>query len=265
MKNFSFFKNRRNNASGEIRVNQMAEILGARINPKSGYEKDICIYVKECPREFVPENTYMDIVDQTYFIPWLLEHPFVKVISLSRIAQEYISKILNRKDVILLPQHHCNYLRESRNREEVKTVGIIGSPECGSIYFGLVDRLKDIGLDIIVRRNPRRRSQVVDFYKSIDIQVAYRPQITEVDNNMLTSLKLVNASSFGVPTVAYPEKSYVDEFDGCFLPAYSEDDLFLNIKRLKEEPLLYAELLGKAKERTEKYHIENIVELYKQL
>ena len=263
MKEFSFFKNRRSNASNEIRVNQISEFLGGKINPKEGYESDVCIYIKRIPPINHPEKSYIDIIDQPSCIPWLLERSSIKVIAVSRITQKYISKIINR-DVIFLPQHHCNYLRESRDRDEVNVVGIIGSPDGECSYNGLFDRLKKIGLNLIVCRNPRHRENVVSFYKNIDIQIAYRPQTLEWDK-FHTSLKLVNASSFGIPTVAYPEKSYIEEFGGCFLSALSEEDLFMNIKKLKEEPFLYEDLSERAKLRTEKYHIENIAKLYQQL
>jgi len=263
MKEFSFFKNRRHSVSNTIRVYQIANFLAAKINPSEGYENDICIYVKRTPPIDYTEKTYIDIIDQPSYISWLLEHPLIKVIVSSFVTQEYLSDILHN-DIFLIPQHHCNYFRESRSRQDIKTVGIIGSPENECSYNGLFGRLKDIGLDLTICRNPRKAYKVVNFYKNIDIQIAYRPQTSEMDN-FHTSLKLVNASSFGVPTVAYPEKSYVDEFGGCFLPAISEDELFTGIKRLKEEPSLYEDLSERAKERTEKYHIESIGKLYRQL
>ncbi len=263
MKSFSFFKNRRHSLSNIIRADQIASFLIAKINPDKDYENDICIYVKRTPPVNYSEKTYLDIIDQPAYIPWLLKNPLMKVIVTSAVTQKYLFKIL-RNDIFLIHQHHCNYFREVRDRDEVKVVGIIGSPEGECSYDGLVGRFREIGLDLIICRNPRKRYQVINFYKKIDIQIAYRPQVSEMDN-FRTSLKLVNASSFGVPTVAYPEKSYVEEFGGCFLPAFSEDDLFINIKRLKEEFSLYEDLSEKAKERTEKYHIGNIGKLYQQL
>jgi glycosyltransferase involved in cell wall biosynthesis len=191
-------------------------------------------------------------------------YPYLGVIVTSRIAWGYVSRILGRKDIILIPQHHCNYLRENRDRKEVKVVGIIGSPECeGPNNESFIGRLKEVGLELAICRNPRSRGKVVNFYKNIDIQVVYRPH--QIENNMLTSLKLANAGSFGIPTVACPEKSYINEFDGCFLPVHSEEELFLEIKRLKEEPSLYEDLSEKAKAKAEKYNIENIAKLYRQL
>jgi hypothetical protein len=40
----SFFTKK--GGSGEIRGKQVAEYIGARLNPETNFEKDLCIYVK---------------------------------------------------------------------------------------------------------------------------------------------------------------------------------------------------------------------------
>src|SRR5512139_3024520 len=103
----SFF--RRHGGSGEIRATQMAEWLGARVNPRKGYEDDICIYVKMQPPENYPRKSYLDIVDGEERVSWLLKHPDIGVIASSLSGHDYLCRKLQRAGIVYIPQHHCNY------------------------------------------------------------------------------------------------------------------------------------------------------------
>ncbi len=268
MKQFSFFRINRTRTSGMIRTDQIAEFLPSRINPVEGYEGDICIYNKMQPPENFPASSYYDINDLFPFAPWILDHPRIKVITMSRIQHDYVSYVLNRDDIVLIPQHHCNYSRESRDRNEVKVVGLIGGNRSYELDRSkLPDAFKQIGMEYIECIKPTNRQAVVDFYKKIDIQIAFRPNrsLSKEIGKLGTSLKIANGGSFGIPTVTFPEPTYVDEFSGCFLTAYSEGELIKEVKRLKNDPVLYNELSEQLKSKTEKYHIEHIIKLYKQL
>ena len=81
---------------------------------------------------------------------------------------------------------------------------------------------------------------------------------------MLSSLKLANASSFGIPTVAFPEEVFVNEFDGCFVPVHTPEELIRGVRELMDISV-YNDLAEKSRDRSEKYHIEHIAELYQQL
>ena len=266
MKRFSFFTSERNRgASKTIRADQVAEFLGARINPVSNFDNDICIYVKCYPPDDCPINSYFDMNDIYPFTEWIIGHPKVKVIVMSKMAQEYISKVADRDDIVLLPQHHCNYLREKREREEICTAGIVGGKRsCEFDHSKLKAMLGDIGVGYIECLHPNSREQVVDFYKEIDIQIVFRPRRTMYMTTS-TSLKLANACSFGIPTVAFPERAFIDEFDGCFLPVNTPEEIIKEVKRLREDRALYNHLSMMGRDRAEKYHIEHIAKLYQQL
>lgn len=268
MKRFSFFK--LDNCAGcTIRADQVSEYLeNAKVNPTEGYENDVCIYSVIKPPEDHPENCYWDMNDIFPFVDWAMENPEVKIITLSNPARDFVASVLGRNDVICLPQHHCNFDREVRQRDEVRTVGIVGgmrSYEGDKIF--LRHLLEDMGIRYVECIHPRTRSAVVDFYRRVDIQIVYRPgkYNSRGPGFLSSSLKLTNASSYGIPTVSLPEKAFVDEFDGCFLAVNSRDELLKGIKKLKDDPVFYKELSEKARERAEKYHIENIVKLYQQL
>ena len=53
--------------SSMIRGDQIADYIGAKLNPSSGFEDDVCIYVKphveRPPFDFKGKKSYLDIVD----------------------------------------------------------------------------------------------------------------------------------------------------------------------------------------------------------
>jgi len=81
----------------------------------------------------------------------------------------------------------------------------------------------------------------------------------------MNPLKLSNAGSYGIPTVAYPEPAYIAEWNDECLWASTISELVAQVKRLKETPSLYADISGRAVAKAEGYHIENIAQLYEQL
>ena len=122
-------------------------------------------------------------------------------------------------------------------------------------------RLAKIGLDSVEKTTFNGRRGVGWFYQTVDIQIAWRPNADEFRNH----LKLSNAGSYGIPTVAYSEESYVSEYDGCFIPARSIDELIIKVKELKDNPDLYNLMAKRVMARAENYHIEHIAKLYQKL
>lgn len=269
MRNISLFCSEK--GAGQIRAYQIAPLLNARINPTEGYEDDICIYVKKEPPINHPRHSYLDIVDARERILWLLRNPNIGVIASSDVAQMFLSKRLNRKDILLIPQQHCNFERFKRDRKEIKVAGFIGVPN--SMVWPLEEvekKLKDIGVELKINTTYKKREDVVNFYKQIDIQILFRTCYTVINKRvseglLRTCLKLQNASSFGIPTVSFPEPGYVEEYEGLFIEAYSLDSLIDGVKALKESKELYNSYVTKGLEKAEQYHIDNIIKLYKKL
>ena len=270
---FQFFYAR--GGSGYIRGEQMAEYLGGKKNPTEGYEDDICIYVKIIPPDPHPKHSYSDVDDSPSAAEHLKTHPELGVIAISETAKDYLNKSLNRNDVVFIPHQHCNFERRLRPNRPVKTVGIIGSKITAfqSPIEPFRRELAKMGIELkfeqdywnTYKSTPDRemRLNVADFYYSIDIQVGFRPR------SIYTSMapfqnpnKLGNSSSFGIPMVAYPEASYIREWDGCFVPANSIDEMLAQIKRLKDDPVFYKEIADKALSRAEDYHIDQVSKRY---
>jgi hypothetical protein len=253
----------------------MAKYLGGKENPTTGFENDICIYVKIIPPENHPQHSYSDVDDSPKAAEHLKTHPELGVIAISETAKDYLSKFLNRNDVVFIPHQHCNFERRLRPDRPVKTVGIIGSKITAFQYpvEQFRKELAKMGLELkfeqdywnTYKSTPDRemRLNVADFYYSIDIQVGYRPRV--IFRGMApfqNPNKLGNSSSFGIPMVAYPEPSYVREWGGCFVPTNSIEEMLVQIKRLKDNPVFYKKIADKALRRAEDYHIDNVSKLY---
>lgn len=273
--NYSFFYAA--GGSGYIRGKQMADYLGGKHNPTEGYENDVCIYVKKTPPDGYPKHTVMDVDDAPRAVEWLKTHTDTGVIAISLTAKEYLEKVLNRKDIVFIPHQHINFDRYINPVREVKVVGIIGS--ITSFQYPIDDlraKLLAVGLELryepeywkTYKDNPKQdmRHNIIDFHKEMDIQIVWRPHGFSAGQDPLRNPnKLGNASSFGIPTVSYPEKSYIREWEGCFIPANTIDDLVGHCRLLKEDRVYYDYFSKKALERSEQYHIEKIAELYRAL
>ena len=274
--NFSFFY--KPGGSGYIRGFQMANYLGGKHNPTEGYENDICIYVKILPPENYPKHTYYDVDDSVKAVPWLKTHTDTGIIGISLTACEYLQNTLKRDDIIFIPHQHVNFERWVRPLDRpVTNVGIIGSVTAFQYPIDdLREKLRDVGLTLsyepdywVTYRSTAQREMrlnIVDFHKTMDIQVVWRPHGFSASQDPLRNPnKLGNASSFGIPTVAFPEVDYVDEWGGYFIEAWSIDQLISKCKRLKDDPAYYSFYANKALQRAEQYHIEKIARIYRKL
>jgi glycosyltransferase involved in cell wall biosynthesis len=275
-KNFSFFYAR--GGSGYIRGKQMAQYLGGKENPTEGYENDICIYVKVHPPDSHPLHSYLDVDDSGVAVLHVKTHPELGVIAISEIAKDYLEEFLGRRDVVFIPHQHCNFERRVRPDRPVKTVGIIGSKVTAFEYpiQPFREKLAKMGLELkfeedywnTYKTNEKQemRLNVADFYYSIDIQVGFRPKpIYWIRDHLQNPNKLGNSSSFGIPMVAYPEPSYEREWDGCYVPARTIEEMLAQIKRLKDDPVFYKEIADRALKRSENYHIDQVAKRYLKL
>ena len=261
--NLSFFTNY-GIGSGKIRGDQIANYMGAKLNPTWGYENDICIYVKKQPPDNFPKTSYFDIVDGKEHLGWLQNHPEIGVIGMTKPSQFFLSNILSRDNIHIIPQHHCNFEGTQREPREVKVVGYIGGErQLQYNYKKLEFDLSKVGLDFKFKTIFNTRKEVVDFLNSIDINIAFRLRIR--GRQLRGALKLANAGSFGIPSVAYPEIGYEAEFKDCYLKATTEKDLISGCKRLMEDTELYDDIAKRALVRSGEYHISKIAPLYEKL
>lgn len=251
--------------SSMIRGDQIADYLGAKLNPTSGYENDVCIYVKPMVRkgdDFTFEGkAYLDIIDGHNLGQLAQKHPEVGVITCSQADFDTMSKELSNK-IYLIPQHHCNFERLKRNSTEIKRIGVIGT--AGAFPYlpeGLKEELTKRNIELVEFSRFFKRQDIIDFYMSIDLQIVWRPYKKILSN----PLKIVNAASFGIPTIALDEPAF-REFKGAYMPVDSLKMFLYCLDQMMEPnhssyPMLSSNCLQKAEE----YHIENVAKLYKEL
>jgi hypothetical protein len=254
-----FVFHRRRGGSGQIRGSQMAEHFKARLNPSEPwhYDFDVHIWIKQEPQDLtLPGKHYLDVLDAQERVPWLEKHPECGVIASSQTGYDYLRKRLNRDDVYLIPQHHVNLERVTRDRDKMKVAGVVGGP--GAIQCDL-DELKRVlaeqGFEFRWLRHFRNPPEIVDFYRGLDVQIIWRRQNRPLKN----PLKIYNAMSFGIPTVGYPELAY-NELDGYYWPARTFAELEVQLDRLKE-----GFDAGRLIDKAEEYHIDTIAPKYKEL
>lgn len=251
--------------SAMIRGNQVAEAIGAKLNPKTDYKNGACIYVKPEPGpdgnyKFEGKRQYLDVIDGGYYIPQLKDYPKVKAIVCSE--SDYFFSVTNglADRTVLIPQHHCNYNRETRTRSEITTVGAIGNRTgLGYIPAELRQRLAERGVEFLELWQFFTRQDVVDFYKKIDIQIVWRPYMRK--RPVSNPLKIINAASFGIPTIALDEPTF-KETGNCYLGVQSLDEFLVQLDRLRTSPGLYRAYSELCRATAERYHIDNIAKLY---
>lgn len=252
--------------SSIIRGDQMAKILKCHLNPTEDYEKDICIYVKPEPGPdgtfaFFGKSTYIDIVDGWNYVSVLKDNPKLKAIVCSE--RDYISLAstgLTNK-IAVIPQHHCNFERQKRSRDEIKRIGIIGNYKAFSFLPpDLRPKLLERGLELIEFSQFFDRLDIVDFYKSIDVQIVWRPYRKKLAN----PLKIVNAASFGIPTIALDE-IYFKDMGNCYIGVRNLEHFLVELDRLITTPQIYQAHAKLCLQKSEAYHIQNIAKLYKDL
>lgn len=252
--------------SSIVRGEQIAAFMqNARLNPSSDYEDDVCIFVKphiKAGNGFgFPKNSWIDINDGWELIEVLERYPEVGVIAYSDLAVEALSKHLKNK-IALIPHHHVNFERTRRNRDSIKKVGITGSGDAFKyIPEEIKEGLQKRGIRLEYYSNFYPRMSVARFHESMDIHMHWRPFLKR---KLSCPLKITNAASFGVPTIALDEPSF-KEVQGCYIGVKKAQEWLDALDRLIEDQGFYGQMAETCIEESERYHIENISKLYEEL
>lgn len=245
---------------GRIRGQQIANYLEAQSNPTENF--DVCIFVKKFPTK--GRIRYFDLLDADRAVKHIKIHPEIKVIAVSKVLVEHLKNEIEN-DVVLIPQHHCNFKREQRPEREVKVAGWCGAKHAFEPYEKEIrEGLKKAGIELRTMYVYKRRSDILKFYRDIDIQIAFREQ-SDWNKMFKNPLKLSNAGSFGIPTIAKPEINFMAEWEGDFIPAETVKQVVNVCWQLKCDAGLYREMADKARLKAEDYHIDNIAKLYREL
>ncbi len=247
--------------SGEIRGKQIADYIGAKFNPKSGYEDDLCIFVKGFMIEKAKDGDYVDFSDEVFekLSPKLRSK--INIIAHSQYAYNYLKQRLSNK-IVCIPQQHINWKNEIRIKNKNIVGGYIGRPSNISfrIQNEIKETLKKIGVNFKIAFEWTSRQDAIDFYKNIDFLVIGGYGLLNADVWQITPAKMINAASFGIPSLAYMRAGY-QEFEGYYTQFKTMDDLVLEIEKLKDEDY-YNSVSELILEKAKNYHISKIAEKY---
>lgn len=252
--------------SSIVRGEQIAAYMGnARLNPERVNGEDVNIYVKPHIKsgedfEFL-HNSYVDIQDGWELTDILKRYPHVGVIAYGDLAEEVLSKELTNK-IVKIPHHHVNFERTIRQRTKIKKVGITGSGEAFKhIPEEIIQGLKKRGIELEYYDKFYPRMSVARFHESLDIHMHWRPFLKR---KLSCPFKIINSSSFGVPTIALDEPSF-KEVEGTYIGVKTPKEWLKALDGLMASLQVYEEMSNTCIDKAESYHIENIAKLYERL
>lgn len=248
-----------------VRCEQMAGFLGGKYNPENGFENDLRIYYKPKTINPIRDGDYVDVSDSgDYLIELLKKRPKIKLIASSVVLFEYLKEKLPN-EIVLIPEHHCNFERAKRNRREMTTAGFVGAASL--LNFTANDKiakaLEKIGVDFKAYYYFKNRQDVINFYKQIDLLIVADFDWVDDSEAYRHPTKLISASSFGIPAIARWKVGY-KEFEDNYIPVNDMDSLVTEVQNLKNKDY-YDSFAKKIIDAAEPYNIENIAKLYRQL
>ena len=119
-----------------------------------------------------------------------------------------------------------------------------------------------MGMKWVTCFNYKTRKDAIDLYKKIDILVIGAWDLGDPNPHRIPT-KIINAASFGIPSVVYPLDAY-KEIKGYFIGAGNMKQLISGVEALRDKKY-YKRLSEKVARMAEGYHISKIAELYRKL
>lgn len=253
--------------SSEIRAKQIAEHLGSKYNPATIEPDDICIYVKPGSIDHIRDGDYVDYCDPNEWMELdkkLCERPKIKVIALTPYAYNYLRKRIPNT-LTVIPNQHLNWENTLKPKRTLTIGGYIGRPSTIAVKINReIERaLRRIGIGFTALYKWETRQDSIDFYKNIDFLVIGGRNLQTFNRPFTSPTKMINAASFGVPSIAYQQVGY-GEFEGYYTPFQSMDDLLAEVEKLTDEGY-YEDYSQRIIDKAKEYHISKIATLYSQL
>lgn len=256
--------------SSLLRGRQIAEALGLECDPPVISARETVVAIK-CWHHDFPRfgHLYCDIVDSDSLLPVLQASPHLGVITCTEKGRDYVSARIEN-NIKVIPHHHCNFENRTRSEKEPCVAGYVGG--AGNLDLNVAETKKalgKIGMDFLVLYNDGislSREDICRFYLSIDLQVVFRkPRLMpNMPPELKNPLKIVNAGSFGVPTVGYPEPCFEAANDG-FVQAMNLNQIVEASAALKSDRSLYRRLAESGRQQAQAHHIFRIAPRYREL
>lgn len=261
--------------SEHTRGYQIADALGCKVNePIKSLDETVVAVKTYLNPELNPNmdkmtNLYYDFIDDSNMVQAAKRYPYAKIIVLTDLMKQVVGGQI-KNEIVILPEHSCNFEQAKRDRDEVKVVGYVGSRDCFDLDSDeITDVLKQMGLEfkfLICETDKVTRKDVCEFYKTIDIQLAYRLPEKDIRPDVYRNpLKIFNAGSFGIPTVAFPEIAYRFTASTYFLEASSLDAIVSKCYCLKNDKKLYEFYSNRVFNWSKQFDIAKVAERYAKL
>jgi hypothetical protein len=246
--------------SSRIRGEEIAEFLGCQLNVKG---EGVNVHVKPAGLSRVQDGDWVDFLDGEFLIEMLKKRPRVKVIAASKCSYDVLRQEL-KNEMVLIPQQHINWNREKRVGDGIVAAGYIGSPSPYAFkhYEEIGKEINKLGLEFKACFDFKTKQDSINFYKSIDIMVIGAWDLGDPSPHKIPT-KIINAASFGIPTVAFPLNAY-QEIEGNYLKANNMQELIAGVKTLMDEGF-YHEFSERIRKFSEAYHISKIAKMYQEL
>jgi len=241
-----------------IRGKQIADYVGGQYRPIVFFKNDTNIYLKPSSLDKIKDGEWVDVSDGEQVVDLLKQRPGIKVIANSLYSYELVKSQLSN-EVKFIPQQHLNWEMIKRFRNGLAKCGYIGKRSliAEKIYGEIADIARNAGLEFEFFSDFYTREDAVKFYTRIDLLIIGKWNKHEPYK---TPTKMINAASFGIPSIAYPLPGY-KEFEGYYVHL---KDLPSEIDRFKDANY-YNDFSQKIIKKAEEYHISRIAELYKRL
>lgn len=286
MARFVFYTNRTNEQSAYCLGNLIAEKMDMPIDiPIQECRPDDILIMVKCA--FRDMDYVLQRVKKVYFTiadGWSTFHEFIRpdigLLMLTPRAVAAYREYYPQNEVIWIPVAHSNY-------EDI--IRPLDSSVRKIIYHGTRSGFPDVAWSEFKRKIETKGFEATrivlvggsqhcigdeyrrfcrDVWLNSDIAVSFRKTIDESKGHVELRLKPPNklngAGSVRVPSVAYPEAGFVDNYDkpGCFLAATTIDEMVEQCCRLRADKELYARIAQQAYEDARLYHIDKIIPHY---
>lgn len=270
-----FLTNKTGLGSASVQGEQVAVAMGAKCDiPLSEIHADDVVIMVKCIISGIFTRTkkvYCNVADSNKKLESelsLLSNK-VTVITQSPRAIKFLEDKIPGHKVIWIPLQHCNLENAKRPNRPIKTILFNGRKAAFSredwIYFK--KKITREGFDTIRKTQINTRIPSCEVYLKADISVSFRKNFHINQAIKKNSLKIHNAGSFHIPTVAYPEIGFVESYGdpNCFVPVKTVDEMIEQCVHLRDDPIFYNKVADLAEKDAAKYHISEIVKWYRKL
>jgi glycosyltransferase involved in cell wall biosynthesis len=250
--------------SSRVRGEELAQFVKCKLNPIKRDSEDVCVWVKPMGLSYVRDGDYLDYLDGGRCGLNLDKRNGIRLIAASQNSFETLRQIYTN-EVFLIPSQHLNWERYRHVRPNVTTCGYIGSPspQAFKIYKEIGNRLSSIDLKFKTCFDFKTREDAVNFYRSIDLLIIGAWEFGDPNPHKIPT-KIINAASFGIPTLAYPLGGY-KEIECDYVPIFNMDGILQEADKFRQDDKYYQQFGERIRLKAEAYHIEKIAKMFEAL